>query len=169
MVQGVTALAKRLGFTRKTIYEWRAKHQDCPESGRDGTENVSAWERWLEDHPDIGLAGVKPNEARAQMLIANLSKRNALLDIDIEEARGRLIETQKVAELLSRYLVQAKQSLYKRFGNELPGELAGQNEIACKKKLDAAIARHLGEIRTAFSRVTTDAKTKRARSISVTT
>src|SRR4051812_3271782 len=115
MVRGVSALASALGFTRKTIYEWREKHKDCPPCDAKRNENVTLWREWLEDHPEIGLPGAKPSATTQELRDQNLLKRNTLLDVDIDEARGRLIETAKVTELLTRYLVQAKQSMYKRF------------------------------------------------------
>lgn len=99
---------------------------------------------------------------KEQLQCEQLAKRNALLDIDIEEARGRLVETEKVAELLMQYCSVVKSSLYKRFSGEMPGELAGKDEHGVKAVIDSAVDSHLEDIRVHFSKVIPNAKTKRA-------
>lgn len=99
---------------------------------------------------------------KEQLQCDQLVKKNALLDIDIEEARGRLVETEKVAELLMQYCSVAKSSLYKRFSGEMPGELAGKDERGVKVAIDKAVDSHLEDIRIHFAKIIPNAKTKRA-------
>ncbi len=126
-------LAIRLSVSRVSLTEWR-KLPDAPD--------VPDLERWLAFIELMGLGNVgnRVSESREELLKANLTKKNRLLDLQIAKEEKTVVDRSEVDTLLMHISTLAKTTLYPALERELPpraeGKTAGEITLVGREIAD---------------------------------
>lgn len=141
-------LSKVIGYSIISINKWRKEHDDFPGPDMKGDQmyDVRAVLKWLEDHPNVGRGGNRIEGDREALMCANLEKRNALLDIDIEEANHRLVPIDKVLSIIKQERTANVMAFRRRILSEMPSELDGLSAREIGAKLEAAFNEFLKDV-----------------------
>ena len=150
----VRASCSTLGISTFSFYDWRRKHRDFPAPREDGRYSIELLQDWMNAHPEKGQgAGNKVTGRREDLMCENLEKRNALLDRQIAEADGRLVDGNKVIEFMVRERTIALESFRKRLLSELPAECEGKRASTIAMLLREAFDEFLSDIENAIPRI----------------
>jgi hypothetical protein len=150
----VRASCSTLGISTFSFYDWRRKHRDFPAPREDGRYSIAELQCWRDNHPEKGQgAGNKVTGLREDLMCQNLEKRNALLDRQIAEADGRLVNGQKVIELFVRERTILLESFRRRLLSELPAECEGKRAPKIAALLTEAFNEFLEEVQKSVARI----------------
>ena len=136
-VSTIVELCKRLECTRASLYVW-TKMDGAPEPYSDGSHNLDAWLKFIESRGLKAPAGDELNRGRLQA--ENLQRKNALLEIEIDEKLGKLIPVSEVELEVTRMVHQFKSLIYTKLESELPPILEGMKAADIQIKQREAIA-----------------------------
>jgi len=130
----LTDLARILGVTRQTLYDWRKK-PDAPQSAANGSQDVIAWRRFVADH-DL-KAGLSPDAEvlKARKLLAEVEER----ELKVAIKKGEYVLISEVREAWYKNVGQARALMEARLLNELPPILAGKDAIGIREQIDKVL------------------------------
>ena len=144
----VRASCSTLGISTFSFYDWRRKHRDFPAPREDGRYSIDELQHWRDNHPEKGQgAGNKVTGRREELMCENIEKRNALLDREIAEADGRLVDGAKVIEFFVRERTLNLEAFRKRVLSEIPAEAEGKRAQQIAQLLKDAFDEYLDQIR----------------------
>ena len=133
----IVELCKQLDCSRASLYVW-TKMDGAPEPYSDGSHNLKAWQTFIESR---GLKPVEGDELnRGRLQAENLQRKNALLEIELDEKLGRLIPVAEVETEVTRMVHQFKGMIYTKLENELPPILEGLKAAEIQIKQREAVA-----------------------------
>jgi hypothetical protein len=150
----VPASCSTLGISTFSFYDWRRKHCDFPGPREDGRYSIDELQCWRDNHPEKGQgAGNKVTGRREDLMCQNLEKRNALLDRQIAEADGRLVDGAKVVELFVRERTLNLEAFRKRVLSEIPAEAEGKPASKIAQLLKDAFDEYLDEAKRSIAAI----------------
>ena len=130
-------LADSLGCSRASLYIW-LKMEGAPSTSNTKRHDIDAWEKFINSR---GLKPVEGDELnRGRLQAENLQRKNALLEIEIDEKLGKLIPVVEVETEVTRMVHQFKSLIYTKLENELPPILEGMKAADIQIKQREAIA-----------------------------
>ena len=134
VAKNLEELATALGCSRRSITNWK-KLSGAPRPNSDGTHDVAAWRRFLQER---SLGGVEPpDEAglKARKLLAEIHDREFRLAI----RKGEYIRKEAVREAWLSRSGRVVNLLRYKFEKELPPRLAGLQAPDIQELLSSAI------------------------------
>ncbi len=134
-------LAEILGFSRRTITEWR-KLPGAPT----GPQDIKAWRDFIEVN-DLGIVGNRASKSREQLLVEKLTKENRLLELKIAKEERTVVERAAVDQMLLRLGSLQKTLLYQKLEREMPVKAAaGGADVEQMRKLGMETADSICEL-----------------------
>ena len=133
----IVELAKELGVTRASVYIWQ-KMDGSPTVKSNNRHDLSEWRAFVTSRGLKAAEGDELNRGRLQA--ENLQRKNALLEIEIDEKLGKLIAVSEVEVEVTRMVHQFKGMIYTKLENELPPILEGMRAADIQIKQREAIA-----------------------------
>lgn len=116
------ALAKKLGVSRKTLYEWK-KIEGCPKPRSDGRHCVDEWRKFMAEK-DLSGNSNDVTALRAEDLQVKIEERRFNLSVK----RGEYVKFDEVREVWGICVAQVIQLLEKSLLDEQPPILAGMDD-----------------------------------------
>lgn len=138
-------LSKALGFTRKTLQEWR-KHPDAPT-----TRDPEDWQEFIEEN-GLGVAGNKAPASTTELRDEKLRKDIRLKELQIAEKERRSVDINEVDKLFFTVGTKQKAHLYAALLGELPAQLAGLDAGTIRNHLQTVADEVCDVMRTHFER-----------------
>ena len=133
----IVELCNILQCSRAALYVW-SKMDGAPQAYPDGSHDLAAWQKFVESR---GLKPVEGDELnRGRLQAENLQRKNALLEIEIDEKLGKLIPVSEVEVEVTRMVHQFKGMIYTKLENALPPILEGMRAADIQIKQREAIA-----------------------------
>lgn len=131
-------LADILGVTRQALYKW-AKREGSPKASSNGTHDVVAWRAFMSAQ---GLSGKQQQDQtdmeaqlRARKLLAEVEERELRLAVKREE----YVPVDAVKTTWMEQIGRATAMLRRKFEQELPPVIAGQDPVTIQKEARKAI------------------------------
>jgi transposase-like protein len=139
-----TDLARILGVTRQTLYEWRKK-PDAPQSAADGSHDVIAWRLFIANHDLKASLTPDADALRARKLLAEIEDR----ELRVALKKGQYVLKAEVeAEWFRRFAV-LKSLLYSKLTLEIPPLSVGKDAIGIQQINQNGLDQALREAATA--------------------
>ena len=134
LARDVSELSRVLGVTRQTMHAW-LKREGAPEANADGSHDVVAWRRYIEE---AGLKGATLSETeslKARKLLAEIEDR----ELKVSLKKGLYVLKSAVRQEWLTRIGQARALLEARLLNELPPVIAGKKPTAIRQELERVI------------------------------
>ena len=135
-------VAALLGITPRGLRKIRTEHPDqAPRQLPDGKEDVRAWLAYVRSKP-IGPNKVKGTNREA-LLCQRIEKQIELQEIQIQRARGQLLDLAEVESLHAAIFGTATSTLRQRVENDLPLQMQNKSVPAmraeCRRIVDEVL------------------------------
>jgi hypothetical protein len=135
-------VAALLGITARGLRKIRTEHPDeAPKQLPDGKEDVRAWLAYVRSRP-IGPNKVKGTNREA-LLCRRIEKQIELQEIQIQRARGQLLDLAEVESLHAAIFGTATSTLRQRVENDLPLQMQNKTVPAmraeCRRIVDEVL------------------------------
>lgn len=114
-------LAEVLGCHVRSLRNW-SKMDGAPKANSGGQHSVPKWRKFIQDKGLVTKLGPETEEKRTkeELQVAQLERKNALLDIDIAERKGEVIPVEDIASRLQEVAQSQMAALRQKLEIEFP-------------------------------------------------
>lgn len=137
----LTDLARILGVTRQTLYEWRKK-PDAPQAAANGIQDVIAWRQFISKNDLKAALSPDAEVLKARKLLAEVEER----ELKVAIKKGEYVLFSDVRQAWLKNVGQARALMEARLLNELPPILAGKDAIGIREHIDKVLVEIYGTL-----------------------